>query len=265
MKFFKIALIPVFILLTGCLDSSSSSYDNTEDLAYYEDFSQQTNVTETSSGLLYRIIEEGEGGSPTADQHAIIKYTGNSVDQSSQYDTGNGFEIIVPNNMASFAGIGEGVQLMKRGARYEFVIPSDLAINDGRVFRFEIQLESFLEQDQEQFLVDNAELEDIQVTSSGLQYRVLEEGDGDTPTSTSSVSVHYKGTFTNGYTFDQSPEGEPVELRVSGVIDGFAEGLLLMKEGSKYELFLPPELGYGNNPPQFGTVLRFEVEIVEIL
>lgn len=265
MKYAKLVLIPIIILLTGCLDNSSSGYDDTEDLVFYEEFSQRNDVTETSSGLLYRVIEEGEGNSPAADQHAIIKYQGNSVDESLQYDTGNSFEIIVPGNMTSFSGIGEGVQLMSTGARYEFVLPSDLALNNGRVYRFEIQLESFLEQDQEQFLVDNADLEDITVTNSGLQYRILEEGDGDSPLSTSSVRVKYKGTYTSGYIFDQSPGDDTRELSVSGVIPGFSEGLLLMKEGAKYELFLPPALGYGNNPPQYGTVLRFEVELVEVL
>lgn len=265
MKYFKLAFIPFLLLLTSCLDNSSSSYDDTEDQAFLEEYAQREGVVTTNSGLMYRVIEEGEGTSPASDQHAIITYEAEDVNQTDVFSTGNTFVIIVPDNVLSFSGIAEGVQLMKEGGHYEFVLPPDLAVNNGRVYIFDLQLESVIRENQEQFLIDNAGLEDIVVTNSGLQYRVIEEGEGTIPESSSRVRVNYKGTYTNGYVFDESPSGETVEFTVSRVIPGFAEGLQQMKEGAKYELFLPPDLGYGNNPPQYGTVLRFEVELVEVL
>lgn len=265
MKHFKLSFFAFILVVGGCLDTGSSGYDDSEDQAYLEDYAQRSGVTTTNSGLMYRVIEEGEGESPASNQYAIIKYEGESVDQSVQYDTGNGFELVVPENLASFLGIGEGVQLMNEGARYEFVMPPELALDDGRAFIFEIQLESFIREDQEQFLVENAELDDVEVTDSGLQYRVIEEGDGEQPASVNTVRVKYTGTYTNGYVFDQTSDDETAEFTVSGVIPGFSEGLQLMKEGSIYELFLPPDLGYGASPPQYGAVIRFEVELVEVL
>lgn len=265
MKNFKFYLFAFILFAGGCLDTGSSGYDDTDDVAFLEEYAQRSGVSTTNSGLMYRVIEEGEGESPASDQYAIIKYEGESVNQAVQYDTGDGFELIVPENLNSFLGIGEGVQLMNEGARYEFVMPSDLALDDGRVFIFEIQLESFLKENQEQFLVDNAELEDVEVTESGLQYRIIEDGDGEKPGPASEVRVKYTGTYTNGYVFDQTKGNETAEFSVSGVIPGFSEGLQLMKEGSIYELFLTPELGYRANPPQYGAVLRFEVELVEVI
>lgn len=251
-------------MLGGCLDNSGSGYDDSEDQAFLQEYAQKDHVNKTFSGLLFRVIEEGEGEMPQSNQNAIISYDGESVRGDVEYSTGQNYEIIIPDELPTFPGIGEGVQLMKEGARYEFVIPSELAQGDGRVYIFDITLESFLRENQEQFLIDNAEEEDIEVTTSGLQDRILEEGDGDEPRPTSTVRVKYIGTYTNGFVFDQSPEGDGVDFNVSGVIPGFSEGLQLMSEGSKYELFVPPALGYGARAPQFNTVLRFEVELVEV-
>ena len=264
MKYIKLSILTLTILFTGCLNNSGNDYDDSEDQAFLEEYAQRNGVTETTSGLMYRVIEEGDGEMPDSDQNSIITYDGESVRGDVQYSTGQGYEIIVPDQLPTFPGIGEGVQLMKEGGRYEFVIPSELAQDDGRTFIFEITLQSFLRENQQQFLIDNAELEDIEVTESGLQYRILEEGDGEEPRPTSTVRVKYKGTYTNGFVFDQSPDGDGVDFNVSGVIAGFSEGLLLMSEGSKYELFIPPELGYGAQAPQFNTVLQFEVELVEV-
>lgn len=264
LKFLPIALI---LLFSGCLDSSSTSYDDTKDQAFLEEYSQRDDVTTTNSGLMYRVIEEGDGEIPDEDQKVIVDYEGESVRGDVQYgpQEPQKFEIFVPGELTVFPGIGEGVQLMKEGARYEFVIPSNLAEGNGRVYIFDMRLLSFLRQDQEQFLVDNAELDDVEETASGLQYRILEEGTGEQPTTSSTVLLKYKGTFTNGYVFDESPDGESVEFGVTGVIQGFSEGLQLMKEGGKYQLFIPPALGYGAQYPQLNNVIIFEVELEEIL
>lgn len=267
MRILKLLPIALLLLFVGCLDTSSPSYDDSEDQAFLEEYSQRDDVTTTNSGLMYRVIEEGEGEMPQGDQKVIVDYEGESVRQDRQYgpQAPQKFEIFIPDNLTVFPGIGEGVQLMKEGGRYEFVIPSNLAEGNGRVYIFDMRLLSFLRQDQEQFLVDNAELDDVEETESGLQYRILEEGDGEKPTTTSSIRVKYKGTLTNGFVFDESPDDESVEFGVTGVISGFSEGLQLMNEGGKYQFFIPPDLGYGNQYPQYNNVLIFEVELEEIL
>lgn len=121
------------------------------------------------------------------------------------------------------------------------------------------------------FLEENAGRDDVNVTESGLQYRVIEEGDGVSPDEESTVRVHYRGTLLNGEEFDSSYErGEPAEFPLNRVITGWTEGVQLMQVGSKYEFFIPSELGYGNTPPpgsviQPGSVLIFEIELLEVL
>ncbi|MEX0929629.1 MAG: FKBP-type peptidyl-prolyl cis-trans isomerase [Balneolales bacterium] len=120
------------------------------------------------------------------------------------------------------------------------------------------------------YLEDNATREGVTVTESGLQYRVLEEGDGERPVSGSQVRVHYTGTFIDDNVFDSSHHREePLDFTVGqGVISGFSEGALLMREGAVYEIVLPAELAYGDSPPPGmypGATLIFVVELLEIL
>ncbi len=119
------------------------------------------------------------------------------------------------------------------------------------------------------FLAENAEKEGVQVTESGLQYRVIEEGDGERPAATDRVTVHYRGTLINGVEFDSSySRGEPATFALNQVIPGWTEGLQLMPAGSRYEFFIPSELAYGEQgrPGPIGpnSTLIFEVELIEI-
>src|SRR5256885_16637056 len=94
----------------------------------------------------------------------------------------------------------------------------------------------------EAFLAENAKKEGVKVLPSGLQYRVLKEGTGKQPAKTDTVVVHYKGTLVDGREFDSSyKRGEPAEFGVSQVIKGWTEALQLMKEGSKWMLFVPSQ------------------------
>lgn len=126
------------------------------------------------------------------------------------------------------------------------------------------------EQEGQEFLDENAQNEDVNVTDSGLQYRVIEEGDGDSPSAEDEVEVHYTGKLISGDVFDSSRErGEPVTFPLDRVIPGWTEGVQLMNEGSTYEFFIPAELAYGSTPPQGsiippGAVLIFEVELIDI-
>ncbi len=121
----------------------------------------------------------------------------------------------------------------------------------------------------EAFLAENAEAEGVVVTDSGLQYRVIEKGEGGpTPGARDTVTVHYRGTLIDGTEFDSShSRGQPATFPLSGVIAGWTEGLQLMSPGDKYEFFISPELGYGSGghgpiPP--AATLIFEVELLEI-
>jgi FKBP-type peptidyl-prolyl cis-trans isomerase FklB len=119
------------------------------------------------------------------------------------------------------------------------------------------------------FLEANAKKEGVKVLASGLQYKVIKDGTGKIPASTDKVKVNYRGTLTNGTEFDSSyKRNQPAEFPVTGVIKGWVEALQLMKEGSKWEIYVPGALAYGENgrpniPPN--SVLIFEVELLEIV
>ena len=121
----------------------------------------------------------------------------------------------------------------------------------------------------EQFLQENALREEVKVTESGLQYEVLNEGKGPKPTAEQTVKVHYEGTLIDGTVFDSSYQrGEPIEFPLNGVIKGWTEGLQLMSIGSKYKLYIPYELGYGERGagqsiPPYATLI-FTVELLDI-
>lgn len=119
------------------------------------------------------------------------------------------------------------------------------------------------------FLKKNAENKQVKTTKSGLQYMKMKDGNGKRPTANSTVKVHYTGKLLNGKVFDSSVErGEPMEFPVGAVIPGWTEGLQLMDEGSKYMLYIPYNLAYGENPvgdiPP-GSTLIFEVELIQIV
>ena len=98
----------------------------------------------------------------------------------------------------------------------------------------------------EAFLAENAKADGIQVTDSGLQYREIEPGSGDSPKLSDTVRCHYAGTLIDGTEFDSSySRGMPAEFPVSGVISGWTEALQMMKPGAKWEVFLPSDIAYG--------------------
>ena len=121
----------------------------------------------------------------------------------------------------------------------------------------------------ETFLAENAKKKDVKTTKSGLQYKIVKEGKGATPTAQSTVKVHYKGTLLDGTEFDSSyKRNEPATFPVGGVIRGWTEALQMMPVGSKWILYIPANLAYG----EFGQgsigpneVLTFEVELLDIV
>lgn len=122
----------------------------------------------------------------------------------------------------------------------------------------------------EAFLAQNAEKAEIETTESGLQYEVIDSGEGAPPTLSSRVKVHYHGTLIDGTVFDSSVDrGEPIDFPVSGVIAGWTEALQMMSPGAKYKLYIPHQLAYGENGAgeviKPFTTLIFDVELIEIL
>lgn len=121
----------------------------------------------------------------------------------------------------------------------------------------------------EKFLESNKKNDGVKVTATGLQYKVLAQGSGKTPTPTDRVTVHYTGKLTDGTIFDSSiRRGQPATFRVNQVIPGWTEALQMMKEGDKWTLYIPYSLGYGErgDPPQippFSTLI-FDVELLKV-
>jgi len=121
-----------------------------------------------------------------------------------------------------------------------------------------------------EFLAENSKKPGVIVTGSGLQYEVIQQGNGPKPTAADRVRVHYEGSLVNGTVFDSSySRGEPLDFSLGGVIPGWSEGLQLMNTGSTYRLYIPSDLGYGPQGagpqiPPYSTLI-FEVELLEIV
>ncbi|MDR0494292.1 MAG: FKBP-type peptidyl-prolyl cis-trans isomerase [Treponema sp.] len=120
------------------------------------------------------------------------------------------------------------------------------------------------------FLAQNASQPGIKTTDSGLQYLVIKEGNGPKPESTDTVRVHYQGSLIDGVVFDSSQDrGEPEEIPLNMVIPGWSEGIMLMSVGSKYQLFIPSNMAYGERGagqiiPPYSTLI-FTIELLDIV
>lgn len=135
--------------------------------------------------------------------------------------------------------------------------------------KIQTYLTGALAKEGEDFLAENAKRPEVKVTDSGLQYEVLKEGEGASPTATETVEVHYHGTLIDGTVFDSSVDrGQTIEFPLNQVIPGWTEGVQLMKEGAKYRFFIPYQLAYGARgsggkiPPY--SALIFDVELFQV-
>lgn len=121
----------------------------------------------------------------------------------------------------------------------------------------------------EEFLTENRSKSGIQSLPSGVQYRIIEEGDGSRPTLEDTVTVHYRGSKMDGREFDSSfARGVPAVFQVNSVLEGWQEVLPLMREGAMWQVFLPPEMAFGmrGDPPLIGPneALQFDIRLVQI-
>ena len=139
--------------------------------------------------------------------------------------------------------------------------------------KLQVEKKAFAEKNLQEgleFLDKNKNAEGIQVTESGIQYKVIEEGSGASPESSATVETHYEGKLLNGEIFDSSLQrGESISFPVGGVIKGWQEVLQMMKVGAKWQVFIPAHLAYGENgsPPKIGpnSVLEFEIHLLNIM
>ncbi|RJF36765.1 FKBP-type peptidyl-prolyl cis-trans isomerase [Pseudoalteromonas gelatinilytica] len=160
--------------------------------------------------------------------------------------TGNDFQVEIPAIQAAFEKINAEIQA-RREEEAKVLAAEGIA-----------------------FLEENAKRPEITVTESGLQFEVLTAGEGEKPTADSTVRTHYHGTLINGTVFDSSYErGQPAEFPVGGVIKGWTEALQMMATGSKWRLYVPHELAYGERGAgaaiaPFSTLI-FDVELLEII
>lgn len=264
-------------------------------LAFLEENKGKDGVQVTESGLQYKVIESGEGPTATASDYVTVHYAGRLID-GNEFDSSykRGEPATFPAGRL-IKGWTEALTMMKAGDKWELTIPAELGYGDAgaggvipgdATLVFDVELldikseeamkaeaeaaANAFKAEQEGFLEENAKKDGVTVTESGLQYRVIEAGKGDkSPTASSQVTVHYAGTLIDGSEFDSSyKRGTPASFPLNGVIGGWTEGVQLMKEGDKFEFFIPYHLGYGargsgRNIPPFATLI-FTVELISI-
>jgi FKBP-type peptidyl-prolyl cis-trans isomerase len=145
---------------------------------------------------------------------------------------------------------------------------SSSTILNNYMTRLQNEKSKMNKQEGELFLAENKKRAEVKTTESGLQYEVLVQGTGEQPTAVDTVTCHYRGTFLDGKSFDNSYDrGQPISFPLTGVIRGWTEGLQLMKTGSKYRFYIPYSLGYGEYDYMSipgGSMLIFEVELLDI-
>lgn len=255
--------------------------------AFLDENAKRDGVKTTQSGLQYMVIEEGpaEGVSPAETDLVQVHYVGTLKD-GVEFDSSRarGAAATFPLNRV-IPGWTEGVQLMSEGDQFRFFLPPALAYgetgtpggpigpNEALIFDVElIKVQSparNLKLAQE-FLAENANKDGVETTASGLQYQVISQGaDGAaSPDEDDVVKVNYVGTLINGSEFDSSvARGRPATFPLNRVIDGWTEGVQLMKVGDKFRFFVPPELGYGERGSDSigpNEALIFEVELLDV-
>ena len=222
--------------------------------------------------------QEGEGEGAPAEEAPAAEAGLETLEQRASYAIGQR----VGRDLAESGGDFD-MEALFRGLRDAYA--GESAMTDAEIERALQELNQMLMEAQEAraeaeaaenlaageaFLAENAEREGVVITESGLQYEVLEAGDGAQPTASDRVTVHYRGTLIDGTEFDSSySRNQPATFPVTGVIQGWIEALQLMKVGAKWKLYIPAELAYGRNPRPGGPIgpnetLVFEVELLSI-
>jgi peptidylprolyl isomerase len=227
-------------------------------------------ATVTTSGLAYKILESGtEGDKPTEDSKVTVHYTGWTTD-GEMFDSSrtSGRPATFPLN-GVIAGWTEGLQLLNVGAKARLWIAEELAYKGmpgkpAGMLVFDVELLSF-----EAPIPAPADVTappaDAKKTESGLAYKVIKAGSGDShPAAESEVTVHYTGWTTDGKMFDSSVQkGQPATFPLNRVIAGWTEGLQLMQKGETTRFWIPQDLAYKGMPRKPEGMLVFDVELID--
>ena len=275
MKSHLYLFLSIFLFL-ACSNNDTNFDQQTEAdiIQYLQD--NNLDATKTDSGLYYVINNEGTGATPSDSSDVTIVYKGYFLDGTvfSESDS-DGVSIWLSEVIL---GLKEGLQLFKEGGEGILLVPSNLGYGDagrgtipgGTVLVFEIKLVEIIDYEtkNEADIIEYIEENDLEAnrTNSGLYYVINEEGTGTRPTSSSNVTVAYKGYFLDGTVFDQS-DANGISFGLDQVIKGWTEGIPLFKEGGEGILLIPSGLGYGLNGagsiPR-GAVLVFDVNLISV-
>lgn len=223
-------------------------------------------------GLAIGVVgcDNGDGGG--GDSFAGLNTSMDSVSYALGVDIGNafknqGWDIDSDALKAGFDAVsGEGAPLIKSEDARQIIM--DFQREQQQAQQAAAGSENMAKG--QQFLAENGAREGVKTLPNGLQYEVLQEGSGESPTLDDQVRIHYKGTLIDGTTFDSSYDrGEPAVFQPRGLIKAWQEILPMMKPGSKYKIFSPPDLAYGEfgSPPRIGPneTLIFEMELFEVI
>jgi FKBP-type peptidyl-prolyl cis-trans isomerase FkpA len=275
MKSYLFLFLSIFLFL-ACSSNDTNFDQQTEAdiIQYLQD--NNLDATKTDSGLYYVMNVEGTGATPADSSDVTIVYKGYFLDGTvfSESDS-DGVSIWLSEVIL---GLKEGLQLFKEGGEGILLVPSNLGYGDadrgtipgGTVLVFEIKLVEIIDYEakNEADIIEYIEENDLVAnrTNSGLYYVINEEGTGTRPTSSSNVTVAYKGYFLDGTVFDQS-DANGISFGLDQVIKGWTEGIPLFKEGGQGILLIPSSLGYGLNGagsiPR-GAVLVFDVNLISV-
>ena len=222
--------------------------------------------------LLGLVLVQCSTGGVDADK-VVLKTRMDTVSYIIGHEYGIGIrdEQIDANREAVYKGLSDGLN-------GESALPDSIknAIIDQFNEELKIKLETkgkeFLEKNKlegRRFMEENIDVEGVVVLPSGLQYKVLKESSGPKPTATDSVLVHYRAMYINRDVFDMSYDRGPAGIRLKTVFKGLSDGIMLMNEGAIYELYIPPELAYGDVPfaniIPAGSTLIYTIELIEII
>jgi len=194
---------------------------------------------------------------------SVATYINKSIDQQTELGLTTDKALII---QGFTDGIDSKAQMTDEEVK-QALMAFDKKINDVRAAKAEADAAKAQEEGVA-YLAENAKKEGVTTTESGLQYEILSAGEGDKPTAADNVTVHYKGTLTDGSPFDSSYDrGQPATFPLGGVIAGWTEGVQLMSPGAKFKFTIPAGLAYGERAtgsiPAHSTLV-FEVELIEV-
>lgn len=262
MKHTLLILSTLFFLFSCSSDDTIKDYteeNKQEILTYLADNNLTADVDEY--GIYYIIEEEGTGENPSNSDIVKINYEGSFTDGDVfRTNDGNSVYLSLQNILI---GLTYGIPHFKKGGSGKIILPSNLAYGDGSVVIFDIELNDFFtdtESANDDEIVTYLANNNLTATKtdSGLYYIIEKEGTGVNPTSDDTVTVAYKGYYTNEFIFDESSVSG-ISFSLQGVIQGWTEGIPYFKEGGSGKLLIPSSLGYND-----GLVRIFDVDLISV-